>query len=82
MAEDGGQIGGQPGVVEGEREVAISFIADRSALYSAWNSLANLADLAGSVSVSAKATSASGFDKNRLENGVLEPLRELGLLEE
>lgn len=81
VAESGGKAADQPGVVEGEREVTISFIADRSTLYSAWNALANLADLAGSVSVSAKATSAAGFDKNRLENGVLEPLRELGLLD-
>ena len=46
------------------------------------NALANLADLAGKVSVSVRASSESGFDKNRLENGVLEPLRELGLIED
>ena len=71
-----------PPVVEDEREVAFFFTADRSNLYTAWNALANLADLAGEVSISAKATSKSGFDRSKLENGVLEPLRELGLIDD
>ena len=65
-----------------EREVALSFTADRDALYSAWNALANLAELAGKVSINASATSVTGFDKGKLENGVLEPLRELELIDE
>ena len=60
--------------------VALSFTADRDALYGAWNALANLADLAGKVSISARAEGA--LDKARLENGVLEPLRELKLIDE
>jgi hypothetical protein len=44
-------------------------------LFSAWNAIANLADLAGKVSVTVRADSAAGFDKGKLQNGVLEPLR-------
>ena len=69
-------------VVENEREVTFSFIADRSSLYAAWSALANLADVAGEVSISASAKPKSGFDKSKLENGVLEPLRELGLIKD
>ena len=68
--------------VEDEREVAFSFTADSQALFHAWNALANLADLAGEVSISARAKPKSGFDKNTLEYGVLEPLRELGLIKD
>ena len=69
-------------VAEEEREVTFSFTADRDALFSAWNALANLADLVGKVSVSAKGTSMNPIDKHKLENGVLEPLRELGLIDD
>ena len=68
--------------VEDEREVAFSFTADSQALFHAWNALANLADLSGEVSISARAKPRSGFDKNTLEYGVLEPLRELGLIDD
>ena len=64
----------------GEREVTVSFTANREALFNAWNALANLADLAGKVSVSARAEGT--LDKGKLENGVLEPLRELGLIDD
>ena len=70
-----------PPVIDTEHEFAFSFTADRDALFNAWNALANLADLAGEVSISARATPKSGFDKSKLENGVLEPLRELGLID-
>ena len=70
-----------PPVGKDEREVALSFVAGRNDLYAAWNALANLADVAGEVSISARAKPKSGFDKSKLENGVLEPLRELGLIE-
>ena len=63
-----------------EHEVALSFTAQRDTLYSAWSALANLADLAGKVSVSIRAEGA--LDKAKLENGVLEPLRELGLIDD
>ncbi len=63
-----------------ESEVTLSFTAERDALYGAWNALANLADLAGKVSVSVRAEGA--LDKARLENGVLEPLRELRLIDD
>ena len=83
---DGGETPGTDDVTaaadEDEREVALSFVADRNDLYAAWNALANLADVAGEVSISARAKPKSGFDKSKLENGVLEPLRELGLIED
>jgi hypothetical protein len=41
---------------------------------------ANLADLAGEVNVSVRADSAEGFDEHKLQNGVLEPLRESDLI--
>lgn len=63
-----------------QRSVEISFSADRSQLFSAWNAIANLADLAGKVSVTVRADSAEGFDKGKLRNGVLEPLRESDLI--
>lgn len=66
----------------GSRTVALSFVADRKNVYGAWNALANLADLTGAVSITATATAAVGYDRAKLENGVLEPLRELGLIEE
>ena len=65
---------------ESAPDLTISFVADRDDLFAAWNALANLADVAGKVSVSVKASSAAGLDKARLEHGVLEPLRELGLI--
>ena len=34
------------------------------------------------VSTTATATAAVGYDRAKLENGVLEPLRELGVIEE
>ena len=64
----------------GSRDVTISFSADRDTLYHAWSALANLADAAGKVSVRVQAASEAGFDEARIENGVLEPLRELGLI--
>lgn len=51
-------------------------------MFGAWNALANLADLAGKVTISATATADDALDKGKLENGVLEPLRELGLIDD
>jgi len=65
----------------GGREISISFVAEQSKLYHAWSALANLADLAGAVSINAIAKAPDGYDKTKLENGVFEPLRELGLIE-
>ena len=39
-----------------------------------------LAELAGLVTVTVHAESDQGFDKTKLENGVLEPLRESDLI--
>ena len=60
--------------------VELRFSADRNGLFTAWNAIANLADMAGEVSVSIRADSAKGFDKAKLQNGVLEPLREADLI--
>lgn len=64
-----------------QKSVEFSFSADRNQLFSAWNAIANLADLAGKVSVTVRADSAAGFDKSKLQNGVLEPLRESDLID-
>lgn len=64
-----------------QKSVEINFSADKTQLYTAWNANANLADLAGKVNVTVRADSAEGFDKNKLQNGVLEPLRESDLIE-
>ena len=64
-----------------QRSIEINFSADRNQLFSAWNAIANLADLAGKVNVTVRADSAEGFDRNKLQNGVLEPLRESDLIE-
>jgi hypothetical protein len=37
--------------------------------------------MAGKVEVSIRAESAAGFDKSKLNNGVLEPLREIELID-
>jgi hypothetical protein len=66
---------------EAQKSVEINFSADRNQLFSAWNAIANLADLAGKVNVTVRADSVEGFDKGKLQNGVLEPLRESDLIE-
>jgi hypothetical protein len=72
---------GQPGgtLVE-QKQLELSFTADRNQLFKAWNAVANLADLAGKVTVTVRAECAKGFDKSKLNNGVLEPLREADLI--
>lgn len=42
---------------------------------------ANLADMSGKVTVNVHAESEQGFDKSKLQNGVLEPLKEAGLIQ-
>ncbi|MXY51432.1 MAG: ATP-binding protein [Gammaproteobacteria bacterium] len=72
----------ETGGAGGRRQVVISFVADQSKIYDAWNALANLADVAGTISINASANAPEGYDKAKLENGVLEPLRELGLIDD
>ena len=67
--------------METEKVVEFGFRANRDQLYTAWNAIANLADMAGDVSVNVRAESEEGFDKSKLENGVMEPLRESDLIE-
>jgi len=76
--------GGQvipPTAAAANKTVDLTFSADRNGLFTAWNAIANLADLAGKVTVSIHAESDNGFDKAKLQNGVIEPLREADLIE-
>ncbi len=50
-----------------EKVVQVGFTANRDQLYTAWNAIANLADLAGKVEVSIRAESENGFDKSKLQ---------------
>ncbi len=70
----------QPGLPF-QKVVELSFTGDRNQLFAAWNAVANLADMAGKVSVNVKAESEQGFDQNKLQNGVIEPLKEADLIE-
>lgn len=73
--------GPTPPTEQKQTRVQLSFAADRKALFTAWPAMANLADLAGKVQVTVEAQSSDGFDKSKLQNGVLEPLREADLIE-
>lgn len=73
-----GQPAGTPVV---QKQLDLSFTGDRNQLFKAWNAVANLADMAGKVTVTLRAESATGFDKAKLQNGVIEPLREADLIE-
>lgn len=64
-----------------QTEVELTFNANRNQLFTAWNAVANLADLAGKVKVTVKAEKADGLDKSKVQNGVIEPLREADLIE-
>ena len=64
-----------------QTQVELTFSADRNQLFTAWNAIANLADLAGKVTVSVSAENAEGLDKAKLQNGVMEPLREADLIQ-
>jgi hypothetical protein len=66
---------------EAQKTVTLNFSANRDQLFAAWNAIANLADLAGKVTVTVHADSEAGFDRSKLQNGVLEPLRESDLIE-
>jgi hypothetical protein len=70
-----------PSVEVAQKRVEVRFTADRNQLFTAWNAIANLADMAGTVAVTVHAESEAGFDKSKLNNGVLEPLKEADLIE-
>ena len=69
----------QPGA--SQKSVEFTFTADSDKLFGAWSAMANLAEMAGQVTVTVKAEKADGFDKSKLTNGVLEPLREADLIQ-
>jgi hypothetical protein len=60
----GAQSGGTPAL---QTQVELTFSADRNQLFTAWNAMANLADLAGKVTVTVKAEKADGLDKTKLQ---------------
>jgi intracellular sulfur oxidation DsrE/DsrF family protein len=64
-----------------QRSVSFEFSADRNQIYTAWNAIANLANQADTVKISVVATNEKGFDQSKLQNGVLEPLREIKLID-
>ncbi len=64
-----------------QKLVELSFSADKDQIFKAWNAIANLAEYAGRVSVLVRAESEQGFDRTKLQNGVIEPLREADLIE-
>ena len=78
--QTGGQGASPSGETTAQKTIDINFSADRNQLFSAWNAIANLADMAGKITVTVHADSADGFDKGKLQNGVLEPLRESDLI--
>ena len=71
----GQPITGPASVSKSQTEIELTFSADRDQLFTAWNAVANLADLAGKVTVRLRAEKQDGFDKNKLQNGVIEPLK-------
>lgn len=77
--------GSAPGIAppvspNGHQAVELTFDADRNQLFTAWNAIANLADLLGKVKVTIRAESQNGFDEGKLQNDVMEPLREMHLI--
>jgi hypothetical protein len=78
-APDAGPGGfGEPSIATGRRS---SSFTDRNQLYTAWQALANLADLCGKVAVAVKGEPPQMSNKSKLENGVYEPLREANLID-
>lgn len=77
----GGMTPAPPSGGSPQRSISFEFSADRNQLYTAWNALANLADQAGQVKISVAALNEKGFDQGKLQNGVLEPLREIKLID-
>jgi CRP-like cAMP-binding protein len=73
-ASPGAQTAAEQSVVQ------LAFDADRNKLYSAWQALANLADLCGHITVSVKGEAPQELDKSEVENGVYMPLREADLI--
>ena len=69
-----------PGPQQLQTSVELSFTADRDQLFAVWNAIANLADMAGKVNVTIHAEKPDGFDKSKLQNGVIEPLQEGDLI--
>ena len=70
-----------PSLLEGDTNWRIKLTADKDKIFNAWNAIANLAEMAGGVTVTVHAEKEAGFDKSKRQNGVLEPLREANLID-
>jgi hypothetical protein len=57
--------------------VEFAFSADRNQVFAAWNAVANLAG----KSPYRCGESENGFDRGKLQNGVIEPLKESDLID-
>ena len=64
-----------------QKVVELSFSADQDKIFKAWQAIANLAEYADRLAISVRAESDQGFDRSKLQNGVIEPLREADLIE-
>jgi hypothetical protein len=61
--------------------IEVSFTAGRNQLFEAWNAIANLADICGTVAVTVRGEPDALIDRTRVQNGVIEPLQEAGLID-
>lgn len=68
-------------MIDTQKVVEVVFSADRNQPFTAWNAVTNLADLAGKASVTLRAEPDRGFDRSKLQKGVIEPLKEADLIE-
>lgn len=81
VPEPGGESVPEPGEPGMQKTVNITFKAGPDQLFAAWQAVANLADMAGEITVNISASSQEGFDKNKLRNAVIEPLEEADLID-
>jgi len=64
-----------------DKFLELAFTADRDQLYAACSAIAKLADCADNVSLVIRAENPEGFDQTKLQNGVIDPLREADLID-
>lgn len=59
-----------------QNNVRFTIKVDRDKLFSSWQAIANLADMADELEIEISASNKTGFDQNKLRNAVFEPLDE------
>jgi hypothetical protein len=71
----GAPVSGTPTPAAGtlQKLVELKFTADKDKIFSAGSAVANLAEMAGGVTVTVHAEKSADFDKSKLQNGVLKP---------